>query len=91
MEDGGPKSYLIDMDGVLVHGDIPIPGATEFIGRLVQRQARFLILTNNSLYTPRDLQLRFDDERRCHNISFRFPFLTSVSARPAKDYLLPLG
>src|SRR3712207_1321075 len=53
-----PKNYLIDMDGVLVRGNVPIPGAAEFIGRLVERQARFLILTNNSLYTPADLQLR---------------------------------
>jgi NagD protein len=58
MEAGRPKNYLIDMDGVLVRGDIPIPGAVDFIGRLVARGARFLILTNNSLYTQRDLQLR---------------------------------
>ena len=30
----GPKSYLIDMDGVLVTGGTPIPGANEFIARL---------------------------------------------------------
>jgi NagD protein len=46
------------MDGVLVRGNLPIPGAAEFLARLVARQARFLILTNNSIYTPRDLQLR---------------------------------
>ena len=28
------KSYLIDMDGVLVHGRHPIPGAAEFLARL---------------------------------------------------------
>lgn len=53
-----PKNYLIDMDGVLVRGNVPIPGAPEFIQRLIDRNARFLILTNNSIYTPRDLQLR---------------------------------
>ncbi len=53
-----PKNYLIDMDGVLVRGNVPIPGAAEFIARLLEREARFLILTNNSLYTPADLQLR---------------------------------
>ena len=57
MDTTRPKNYLIDMDGVLMRGAAPIPGATEFIGRLVERQARFLVLTNNSLYTPRDLQL----------------------------------
>ena len=58
MEKQIPKNYLIDMDGVLMRGSEPIPGASEFIGRLVERQAKFLILTNNSMYTPRDLQIR---------------------------------
>ncbi len=53
-----PKNYLIDMDGVLVRGNQPIPGAADFLARLLERQAKFLILTNNSIYTPRDLQLR---------------------------------
>ncbi|GAB4198242.1 MAG: HAD-IIA family hydrolase [Roseiflexaceae bacterium] len=53
-----PKNYLIDMDGVLVRGSQPIPGANEFLGRLQKAGARFLVLTNNSLYTPRDLQVR---------------------------------
>jgi NagD protein len=53
-----PKSYLIDMDGVLMRGSEPIPGAPEFIARLTERGAKFLVLTNNSIYTPRDLRLR---------------------------------
>lgn len=52
------KSYLMDMDGVLVRGSTPIPGADEFIARLRDHGIPFLILTNNSLYTPRDLQAR---------------------------------
>jgi len=59
MEKGlGPKNYLIDMDGVLVNGRTVIPGACEFIGRLLAREARFLVLTNNPLRTPRDLAHR---------------------------------
>jgi NagD protein len=53
-----PKNYFIDMDGVLMRGAAPIPGAADFIKRLVEREAKFLLLTNNSLYTPRDLRLR---------------------------------
>jgi NagD protein len=49
------KSYLIDMDGVIVRGSELIPGADAFLDRLHQRQIKFLILTNNPLYTPRDL------------------------------------
>jgi NagD protein len=52
------KVYLMDMDGVIVRGSQPIPGAAEFIGRLREKQARFLVLTNNSIYTPRDLAAR---------------------------------
>ncbi len=44
-----PKSYFIDMDGVLMRGAAPIPGAANFIGRLIERGAKFLLLTNNSL------------------------------------------
>ncbi len=46
------------MDGVLVFGSQLIPGANEFIRRLEQAGSKFLVLTNNSLYTPRDLWVR---------------------------------
>jgi NagD protein len=54
----GIKHYLTDMDGVIVRGTTLIPGAAEFVQRLRAREIPFLILTNNSLYTPRDLQVR---------------------------------
>ncbi len=54
------KNYLIDMDGVLVKGKTPIAGAPEFIGRLLERKIKFLILTNNPLYTQRDLEHRLN-------------------------------
>jgi NagD protein len=46
------------MDGVLVREAIALPGAAEFLQRLVERDRRFLVLTNNSIYTPRDLAAR---------------------------------
>jgi len=52
------ESWLTDMDGVLVHEGEPIPGAPEFIKRLRESGKPFLILTNNSIYTARDLQAR---------------------------------
>jgi len=52
------KNYLIDMDGVLVHGKNMIPGADGFINRLIEEKRKFLILTNNPLYTTRDLAHR---------------------------------
>jgi NagD protein len=53
-----PRNYICDMDGVLVFGSQPIPGANEFIKRLQTAGAKFLVLTNNSLYTQRDLHVR---------------------------------
>ncbi|WP_284116902.1 HAD-IIA family hydrolase [Streptomyces fragilis] len=52
------ESWLTDMDGVLIHEGVPIPGAEEFIKRLKDKDRPFLVLTNNSIYTPRDLQAR---------------------------------
>ena len=53
-----PEFWLTDMDGVLVHEEMALPGAVEFLDRLVERQRRFLVLTNNSIFTPRDLSAR---------------------------------
>ena len=52
------RSWLMDMDGVLVHEEEPIPGAAEVLGRLRERGVPFLVLTNNSIYTRRDLAAR---------------------------------
>ena len=46
------------MDGVLVHGQRAIPGAPEFVQRLNEGRYKYLILTNNSRYTPTDFQHR---------------------------------
>ncbi|HEX5562696.1 MAG TPA: HAD-IIA family hydrolase [Nocardioidaceae bacterium] len=52
------RAWLSDMDGVLVHEEEPIPGAAEFVGRLRATGRPFLLLTNNSIFTPRDLKAR---------------------------------
>src|SRR3989440_3996705 len=52
------RSWLIDMDGVLVREEQPIPGADRFIAALRERAAPFLVLTNNSIYAQRDLSAR---------------------------------
>jgi NagD protein len=50
--------WLTDMDGVLVHEGSALPGAAEFLARLIERERRYLVLTNNSIFTPRDLAAR---------------------------------
>ncbi|MCL1871099.1 MAG: HAD-IIA family hydrolase [Promicromonosporaceae bacterium] len=51
-------AWLTDMDGVLVHEGHAIPGAPEFIKSLREAERPFLVLTNNSIFTPRDLRAR---------------------------------
>jgi NagD protein len=48
----------MDMDGVLVREELAIPGAEAFISRLVETETPFLLLTNNSIWTRRDLAAR---------------------------------
>ena len=52
------KSWLTDMDGVLVHEGQALPGAAQLIKQWQDSETPFLVLTNNSIYTPRDLSAR---------------------------------
>jgi NagD protein len=52
------RSWLMDMDGVLVHEEHAIAGADRFLARLRETSTPFLVLTNNSIYTRRDLAAR---------------------------------
>ncbi len=59
MSDQRPvETWLTDMDGVLVHEEEPIEGAEDFIEALKRADIPFLVLTNNSIFTPRDLRVR---------------------------------
>jgi NagD protein len=58
------ETWLTDMDGVLVHEGQPVPGAPDFVNKLRASGRPFLILTNNSIYTARDLQAEFLDKQR---------------------------
>ena len=58
MSDREIRSWLMDMDGVLVREEQAIPGADRFLGRLRELALPFLVLTNNSIYTRRDLSAR---------------------------------
>ncbi|WP_199905194.1 HAD-IIA family hydrolase [Nocardioides sediminis] len=58
IEDRPVETWLTDMDGVLVHEEHAIPGAADFVDALKASGRRFLVLTNNSIFTPRDLRAR---------------------------------
>lgn len=52
------ECWLTDMDGVLVHEGHALPGAADFIAALKRADRPFLVLTNNSIFTARDLRAR---------------------------------
>ncbi|KND00118.1 TIGR01457 family HAD hydrolase [Spizellomyces punctatus DAOM BR117] len=49
------KGFICDMDGVIYHGNLLLPGVKEFISWLLKENKKFLFLTNNSAPTPREL------------------------------------
>jgi 4-nitrophenyl phosphatase len=55
----GIKHLLLDMDGVVVRGAQPTPGAVEFFARLHRLGIGFAVLTNNSTRTPDSFAERF--------------------------------
>ncbi len=52
------KGFICDMDGVIYHGGIVLPGVAEFINWLNAEKKEYLFLTNNSGYTPCELKLK---------------------------------
>ena len=49
------KGFICDMDGVIYHGNILLPGVKEFLKWLVNEKKEYLFLTNNSGCTPKEL------------------------------------
>jgi NagD protein len=48
--------FIIDMDGVLYHGNKLLPGVKEFVQWLKKEEKRFVFLTNSSERTPKELK-----------------------------------
>ena len=84
-----PKSYFIDMDGVIVRGNELIPGADDFIERLHQRGSKFLILTNNPKYTPADLAHRL--RRLGFNVTANHLYTSALATATFLKSQLPKG
>ncbi len=55
------ECWLTDMDGVLVRENHALPGASELLAEWTNAGTPFLVLTNNSIFTPRDLSARLRD------------------------------
>ena len=52
------KSYMFDIDGTLLLGNTPIPGAVEFLEVLRKDKVPFFFLTNNSTNTHEEISAR---------------------------------
>jgi NagD protein len=52
----GKSGFIIDMDGVIYHGNKLLPGVTEFVNWLETSGKKYLFLTNSPERTPRELQ-----------------------------------
>ena len=52
--------FICDMDGVIYKGNQILPGVTEFIQWLQEENKEYLFLTNNSGYTPRELNQKLE-------------------------------
>lgn len=46
------KGFICDMDGVIYHGNVILPGVKEFVEWLQNENKRFLFLTNSSERSP---------------------------------------
>lgn len=49
------SGFIIDMDGVIYHGNILLPGVTEFLSWLEASGKKYLFLTNSPERTPKEL------------------------------------
>lgn len=50
------KGFICDMDGVIYHGNVLLPGVKEFVDWLYREDKKFLFLTNSSGKSPKELQ-----------------------------------
>jgi NagD protein len=49
------SGFIIDMDGVIYHGNMLLPGVTEFLAWLENSGKKYLFLTNSPERTPKEL------------------------------------
>lgn len=74
------KAFIIDMDGVVYHGDRRLPGVVEFMAWLAAEGKQRLFLTNASNRSPHGLQAKM---RRMGITARAAEFYTSAQAAAA--------
>ncbi len=53
------QNVICDIDGVLMHDNVAVPGAAEFVTRILEKGMPLVLLTNYPSQTGRDLANRF--------------------------------
>lgn len=53
------QNIICDIDGVLMHDNVAVPGAAEFIKRILDKGMPLVMLTNYPSQTGQDLANRF--------------------------------
>ena len=53
------QNVICDIDGVLMHDNVAVPGAAEFIKRILEKGMPLVMLTNYPSQTGQDLANRF--------------------------------
>ena len=82
------KSVICDIDGVLMHDNTAVPGAQEFLQRILAKEMPLVVLTNYPSQTAQDLANRFASagvkcRTRC-STPRRWPRQTFFAVRKAK-------
>lgn len=54
----GLRALLIDLDGVMYRGEVPLPGAVELVPALKRLDIKFAFVTNNATLTPQQYEAK---------------------------------
>ena len=89
------RNLIIDMDGVLYRGRRPSPGAKEFLHHLEEREAAYILVTNNSTRTPeeyvavlKEMGIEVVPERILTSALATANYLGNLLSRGARLYLI---
>ncbi|MCD7845548.1 MAG: HAD-IIA family hydrolase [Oscillospiraceae bacterium] len=88
------EGFIIDMDGVIYHGNRLLPGVKEFVQWLIDNKKHFLFLTNSSQYTPKELQKKLErmgldiDEKRFYTSALATAYFLDSQAPGCSAYVI---
>ena len=54
------KAFICDMDGVIYHGSKILDGVREFVNWLIEKDKKFIFLTNSPERTPHELSMKLE-------------------------------